>query len=96
MPPKPATGKDAKKGAATGKKPVAVADADEFDVLNEEQLQDELKKSIHKLNEIRRSRNYYQLERVRLDTPHPRTRLLSSFSSSCLFVSCQLYMFHAA
>jgi len=65
MPPKP-TGADADKKKTAPKKVAVPTDPDEFDAMTEEQLQDELKKSVQRLNELRRSRNYYQLERDQL------------------------------
>lgn len=53
-----------KKGGKKGKKEKAPPpEPDEFDQMDLEQLQDEVKKFTAKLNEIRRNRNYYLIER---------------------------------
>ena len=56
------------------KKEEAPPPPDEFDAMDMEKLQDELKKMKIKSDDIRRNRNYYQLERVRLN----RTKLHAS------------------
>jgi len=58
--PKPgsAAGKGKKKGGAADAAP-----ADELDAMSVEQLAEELKKQQQRLTEVRRNRNYYQLEK---------------------------------
>ena len=59
MPPKP---DDAKPKPEKPKKPTLPPD--EYDEMDITQLQNELRKSTQKLNETRRVRNYFQLEKV--------------------------------
>lgn len=54
-------GKKGKKGK--GKEKAPPPEPDEFDQMDLEQLQDEVKKFTARLNEIRRNRNYYLIER---------------------------------
>ena len=51
------------KAGKKGKKAAPVREPDEFDEMDEETLRLELKKQTQAIDELRRSRNYYQLER---------------------------------
>ncbi len=66
MPPKPAPGKGGKGDENKDKTKVKEGPEfiDEYDTMDAEQLQDELRKAMMKFNEVRRNRNYFQLERV--------------------------------
>lgn len=52
-----------KKGGKKGAKKAVVLPPDEFDAMDLDQLQEETRKFTSKLNEIRRNRNYYLIER---------------------------------
>lgn len=67
MPPKPKPKAPAGKPAeAAAEAKAGAAPVDEYDTMNLEQLQDALHKSMTKFNELRRNRNFFQLERVRI------------------------------
>lgn len=66
-------GKGKKKGKKGSKKKAKKEEEhipDEFDLMDEEQLNEEVKKSTAKLNEIRRNRNYYLIERDQVQEFH--------------------------
>lgn len=67
MPPKPGTKPTSKKdqGKGAGESKDNGAPKDEYDTMSVEQLQDVLHKTMTKFNELRRNRNFFQLERVR-------------------------------